>query len=103
LLLTVSQAALGSTIEVPTLDGKAKIKIEPGTQPGKILRLKNKGLPSINRHGIGDLLINIAVYIPENLTPEQQEFFSKMEKASNFQPPNSMKEKIFSKFRNIFD
>ncbi|MDR0542838.1 MAG: molecular chaperone DnaJ, partial [Dysgonamonadaceae bacterium] len=64
LLLTFPQAALGSTIEIPTLDGKAKIKIEPGTQPGKVLRLKNKGLPSVNRYGTGDLLINIAVYIP---------------------------------------
>jgi molecular chaperone DnaJ len=103
LILTVPQAAMGSTVEVPTLEGKAKIKVEPGTQPGKVLRLKNKGLPSVNRYGTGDLLINIAVYIPENLTKEQREILTQMEKSSNFQPSNSVKEKIFSKFRNIFD
>ncbi|MDR0680389.1 MAG: molecular chaperone DnaJ [Dysgonamonadaceae bacterium] len=103
LILTFPQAALGSTVEVPTLDGKAKIKIEPGTQPGKVLRLKNKGLPSINRYGTGDLLINVVVYVPESLTKEQKEVLSKMENAPNFQPPESIKEKIFGKFRNIFD
>jgi len=103
LLLTVPQAVLGTTIEVPTLDGKAKVKIEPGTQPGKILRLKHKGLPSVNSYGTGDLLVNIAVYIPENLTSEQREAFSKMKDAPNFQPSSSTKEKIFSRFRNMFD
>jgi molecular chaperone DnaJ len=103
LLLTFPQAVLGSTVEVPTLDGKAKITVEPGTQPGKVLRLKNKGLPSVNRYGIGDLLINIAVYVPENLTKEQKEVLASLEKEPNFQPTNSVKEKIFSKFRNIFD
>ncbi|MDR0866087.1 MAG: molecular chaperone DnaJ [Candidatus Symbiothrix sp.] len=103
LILTIPQAAMGSTVEIPTLDGKAKIKVEAGTQPGKVLRLKNKGLPSVNRYGTGDLLINIAVYIPENLTKEQKEAFTEMEKSSNFQPTNSIKEQIFSKFRNIFD
>jgi molecular chaperone DnaJ len=103
LLLTFPQAALGSTLEVPTLDGKAKIKIEPGTQPGKVLRLKSKGLPSVNRYGTGDLLINIAVYIPETLTQEEREVLSKMEKAPDFQPTSAAKKQIFSKFRHLFD
>jgi molecular chaperone DnaJ len=103
LLLTFPQAALGGTIEVPTLDGKAKVKIDPGTQPGKILRLKNKGLPSVNSYGTGDLLVNIAVYIPENLTQEQRDVLLKMKDAPNFQPSAYTKEKIFSKFRNIFN
>jgi molecular chaperone DnaJ len=103
LLLSVPQAVMGGTVEIPTLDGKAKIKIEPGTQPGKVLRLKNKGLPSINQYGTGDLLINIGVYIPENLTKEQREMFIKMEEAPNFQPNASVKEKIFNKFRSMFD
>jgi molecular chaperone DnaJ len=103
LILTFPQAALGSTVEVPTLDGKAKIKVEPGTQPGKVLRLKNKGLPSVNRYGTGDLLINVVIYVPENLTKEQKDALSKMENASNFQPTDSIKEKISGKFRNIFD
>ena len=103
LLLSFPQAAMGSTVEVPTLDGKAKIKVEPGTQPGKVLRLKNKGLPSVNRYGTGDLLINIAIYIPEDLTKEQKEILEKLDESPNFQPNKSIKEKIFSKFRNMFD
>jgi len=103
LLLSFPMAAMGGTLEIPTLDGKAKVKIEPGTQPGKVLRLRNKGLPSVNSYGTGDLLVNIAVYIPESLTKEQKEALGQMEKAPNFQPSQSVKEKIFSRFRNIFD
>jgi molecular chaperone DnaJ len=102
LLLSFPQAALGYTVEVPTLEGKAKIKIEPGTQPGKVLRLKNKGLPSINRYGTGDLLINIAVYVPENLTKEQKDTLSGLDNSPNFQPTKEQKNKIFSKFKNLF-
>jgi molecular chaperone DnaJ len=103
LLLSFPMAAMGGSIEIPTLEGKAKIKIEPGTQPGKVLRLRNKGLPSINSYGTGDLLINIAVYIPESLSKEQQEALEQMDQSSNFQPSQSVKEKTFSRFRNIFD
>ncbi|MCL1932652.1 MAG: molecular chaperone DnaJ [Candidatus Azobacteroides sp.] len=103
LLLSFPTAALGGTIEIPTLEGKAKIKIEPGTQPGKVLRLKSKGLPSLNSYGMGDLLINIAVYVPESLTKEQKEELTQWEKSSNFQPTQSIKEKIFNRFRNIFE
>ena len=103
LLLSFPMAALGGTIEIPTLDGKAKIKIEAGTQPGKVLRLRNKGLPSLQSYGSGDLLINIAVYIPESLTKEQKETLENLEKASNFQPTQSVKEKIFNRFRTIFE
>jgi molecular chaperone DnaJ len=103
LLLSFPTAAMGGMVEIPTLDGKAKIKIDPGTQPGKVLRLRNKGLPSINSYGIGDLLINIAVYVPENLTIEQKNKLSEMEKTANFQPTKAAKDRIFSRFRNIFE
>ena len=103
LLLSFPTAAMGGTIEIPTLEGKAKIKIEPGTQPGKLLRLRNKGLPSINSYGTGDLLINISVYVPESINKEQKEALEQMEKSSNFQPTQSVKEKIFSRFRNVFE
>jgi molecular chaperone DnaJ len=103
LLLSIPQAVMGGTVEIPTLDGKAKIKVDPGTQPGKVLRLRNKGLPSINHYGTGDLLINIGVYIPESITKEQKEMFVEMEEAPNFQPNPSTKEKFFSKFRSMFD
>jgi molecular chaperone DnaJ len=103
LLLSFPTVAVGGTVEIPTLDGKAKIKIDPGTQPGKVLRLRNKGLPSVNSYGTGDLLINIAVYVPENLTQDQKAKLEEMEKAENFQPTKAIKDKIFSRFRNIFD
>ncbi|GHV50595.1 chaperone protein DnaJ [Bacteroidia bacterium] len=103
LLLTFPQAALGGSVEVPTIDGKAKVNIEQGTQPGKVLRLRNKGLPSINGYGTGDLLINVSVYIPEKLSDSEKKALEGLADSPNFQPGKSMKEKIFNKFRNIFD
>ncbi|MDR1919524.1 MAG: molecular chaperone DnaJ [Tannerellaceae bacterium] len=103
LLLSVPQAALGDSVEVTTIDGKVKVKIEPGTQPGKVLRLRNKGLPSINGYGTGDLLINISVYIPETLSESEKSTLRGLENSPNFQAKKSMKDKIFSKFRNMFE
>ena len=103
LLLSVTTAAIGGSVKVPTIDGKAKVKIEPGTQPGKVLRLKNKGLPSVHRYGTGDLLINISVYIPEKLSDTEKQTLSGLENSPNFQPSPSVKEKIFSHFRKMFD
>ena len=107
LLLSVPTAALGGTVEIPTIDGKAKIKIEPGTQPGKVLRLRGKGLPNINGYGYstgtGDLLVNISVYIPETLTKEEKQLLEKWQESESFQPNMSLKEKIFKKFRSLFD
>ena len=103
LLLTVPQAALGTTVDVPTIEGKAKVKIEPGTQPGKVLRLRNKGLPSVNHYGTGDLLVNVSVYIPETLSASEKEILTGMENSPSFQPSKSIKEKIFNKFRRMFD
>ena len=103
LLLSVPTATLGGSVEVPTINGKAKIKIEPGTQPGKTLRLRNMGLPSVNGYGKGDILINISVYIPETLSRDEKKEMEKLQKSDNFQPSGSVKEKIFKRFRNIFD
>ena len=103
LLLSVSTASLGGSIEVPTIEGKAKITIEPGTQPGTVLRLRNKGLPSINRYGTGDLLVNISVYIPEKLSDSEKKSLQGLENSPNFQPSKSVKDKIFSHFRRMFD
>jgi molecular chaperone DnaJ len=103
LLLTIPQAALGGNVEVPTIDGKAKVKIDPGTQPGKVLRLRNKGLPSINAYGTGDLLINVTVYIPETLTEKEKATLGELDNSPNFQPQKTAKEKIFNKFRRMFD
>jgi molecular chaperone DnaJ len=103
LLLSVPSAALGDTVEIPTIDGKVKVKIEPGTQPGKVMRLRGKGLPSINSYGKGDLLVNVSVYVPETLNKEEKNALEKMAASDNFKPNMSLKEKIFRKFRNLVD
>lgn len=103
LLLSVYTAAVGGSVVIPTIDGKVKVTIEPGTQPGKVLRLKNKGLPSVNRYGTGDLLINISVYIPEKLSDEEKKVLAGLENSPNFQPSKSIKEKIFTHFRQMFN
>lgn len=103
LLLSFPTAALGGTVEIPTIDSKVKVKIEPGTQPGKILRLRGKGLPNINGYGMGDLLVNISIYVPETLNKEEKKALEGMEKSENFKPNPSIKDKIFRKVRNFFD
>ncbi len=107
LLLNVPTAALGGEVEIPTIDGKVKFKIEPGTQPGKVLRLRGKGLPNINSYGqstgTGDLLVNVSVYIPETLSKDEKQILEKLDASDNFKPNMSIKEKIFKKFRNFFD
>lgn len=101
LLLTIPQAILGDTVEVPTVEGRAKVKVDAGTQPGKVLRLRGKGLPSVNGYGTGDLLVNVSVYIPETLSSEEKLNMKQMQSSPNFQPNQSIKEKIFNKFRNL--
>ena len=103
LLLSFPTAALGGTVEIPTIDGKAKVKIEPGTQPGKVLRLRNKGLPNVNGYGIGDLLVNISVYVPEVLSKDEKTMLEKVEDSENFKPTTSTKEKFFKKFKSLFE
>lgn len=103
LLLSFPTAALGGTVEIPTIDGKVKVKIDSGTQPGKVLRLRGKGLPQVNGYGTGDLLVNISVYVPETLTKDEKSALEKLEGSENFRPGASVKEKIFKKFRSLFD
>lgn len=106
LLLSVPMATLGCTVEVPTVDGKAKINIEPGTQPGTVLRMKGKGVPEVqgySRGQKGDEVINISVYIPETLSKDEKEAMKKMDRSENFIPAESVRSKIFSKFRAYFE
>ena len=103
LLLSFPTAALGGAVEIPTVDGKVKVKIEPGTQPGKVLRIRGKGLPSVNGYGTGDLLVNISIYVPETLSKDEKKALEKMEDSDNFKPNTSIKEKIFRKFKSLFD
>lgn len=103
LLLPFTTAALGGSVEVPTIDGKVKVKIEQGTQPGKILRLRGKGLPDVNRYGHGDLLIHLGVYIPEKLTKDEQKIIEKLNDSPNVQPTSSASRNFFEHFKRMFD
>jgi len=103
LLLSIPTAVLGGTVEIPTIEGKVKVKIEPGTQPGKMLRLRGKGLPTVNQYGTGDLLVNISVYIPEALSRDEKKTIEKLEESENFKTSPNLSKRIFEKFRNLFD
>ena len=105
LLLDVPTAILGGTAEVPTIDGKVKIKIDPGTQPGKIMRLRGKGLPVVEGYGygMGDLIVQIGVYIPENLSREEKETFEKLRTSNNMKPGASAKANFFQRFKRMFE
>jgi molecular chaperone DnaJ len=103
LLLTVPMATLGGSVEVPTVEGKVKVTIAPGTQPGKVLRLRGKGLPSVNRYGTGDLLVNVGVYIPENLSKDEKALMEKLANSSNVKPNANASRDFFSRFRNMFE
>jgi molecular chaperone DnaJ len=102
--VSFAQAALGSQVEIPTLDGKVKIKIEPGTQPGKILRLRGKGLPEVNNYGRGDLLVSINVWIPKNLSRDERKILEKLDESQNFKPnPGSGDRNFFDRMKNYFE
>jgi len=97
-------AALGTQIEVPTIDGKAKVKIDAGTQGGTILRLKGKGLPRVNQYGKGDILVNVNVWTPQNLTSEEKKTLENLKKSPSFTPKPSKKDKSFiDRIREIFE
>ncbi|CAM1367010.1 Chaperone protein DnaJ [Tenacibaculum litopenaei] len=103
LYINFSEAVLGVSKEIETVTGKVKIKIEPGTQSGKILRLKGKGLPSIERYGNGDFLIHINVWTPQELTKEQRKFFEQMMEDDNFSPnPQKSDKSFFEKVKDMF-
>jgi molecular chaperone DnaJ len=103
LYISVPQAALGASVEVPTVNGKVKIKIEPGTQSGKVLRLKGKGLPDINGYGTGDLLVYINVWTPQNLTKEEIRMMETFAKSNNFTPnPSKQDKNFFERLKSMF-
>lgn len=103
LMLDIPTAVFGGKVDVPTVDGHARVTIQPGTQPGKVLRLRGKGLPSASSYGMGDLLINVMVYIPESLSGEERKAFESLRESSNLKPTESTKNRIFSRLRHIFD
>jgi molecular chaperone DnaJ len=102
--VSFADAALGTSIEIPTVDAKVKIKIEPGTQSGKVLRLKGKGLPDVNSYGIGDLLVNINVWTPQALTAEEKKILENLKDSKNFAPnPNRREKGFFDRMKEYFE
>jgi molecular chaperone DnaJ len=102
LFLSVPDAILGTPVEVPTLERKVKIKIEPGTQSGKIVRLRGKGLPELQGYGKGDLLVRINVYIPKDVSREDKKLIEKLSESPEFKPSSHKDKSFFDKFKGIF-
>jgi molecular chaperone DnaJ len=104
LFISIPDAVLGTNVEVPTVDNNVKIKIEPGTQPGKILRLRGKGLPEVNGYGRGDLLVNVNVWIPKNVSREEMRIIEKFRDSESFTPdPDRNDKSFFERMRGYFD
>ena len=103
LYISIPEAILGSSKEIDTVTGKVRIKIDEGTQSGKILRLRGKGIPSINGYGKGDLLVHINVWTPKELNKEQKDFFEKMLDNEHFEPKPQFEDKsFFEKVKDMF-
>jgi molecular chaperone DnaJ len=103
LFISVPDAILGTTAEIPAVDGKLKIKIEPGTQSGKMLRLRGKGVPDINGYGSGDLLVYVQVWIPKSTTSEERKLVEKLKDSANFSPkPNNDDKNFFDRIKKMF-
>lgn len=102
--ITFAEAAMGGYIEIPTLNGKVRVKIEQGTPSGKVIRLKGKGLPDLNGYSRGDLLVSINVWIPKSLTKEEKSILEDLGKRPNFQPNPSKQERgFFDKMKDLFN
>ena len=98
LLISYPEAALGSEVEVPTLTGKAKLKIDPGTQPGKLLKMRDKGIKHLNHSGIGDQIVRINIQVPKKVTPKERELLKELLDMPNIKPSGKMGKNFFSKF-----
>jgi molecular chaperone DnaJ len=101
--ISIPDAAMGTTSEIPTLEGKARIKIPAGTQSGKVFRLKGKGLPDLNAYGNGDLLVDIHVWVPKNLSEEERKLMEKLSQSPNFRPNPTRKDRgFFDRMKEFF-
>ena len=100
--ITFSDAVLGTTVEIPMVSGKAKIKIPAGTQSGKNLRLRSKGIPDINGYGRGDMIVNIQVWTAQKVSKEEKELLLKLKDSENFQPKANQSRNFFDRMKNHF-
>ena len=104
LFVSISDATIGTTVEIPTVDSRVKIKVDAGTQPGTILRLRGKGIPEVNGYGRGDLLVTVNVWIPKTITKEERVVLERLNASKNFQPQPTQEDKsFFQKVRNLFE
>ncbi len=104
LFLSFPEITLGTTAEIPTAEGKVKVKIEPGTQPEKILRLRGKGVPDVNGYGKGDLLVHVHVWIPKRLSNEEKRMLEKLQNCDGFKVgPSASEKSFFRKMKDIFE
>lgn len=98
-----ADAALGTSLEVPTVDGKARIKLDPGTQGGKLLRLRGKGLPDLERGGKGDIIVHVNIWTPRNLSKQEKDILEKLRDSDNFRPdPGKSERSFFDKMKDYF-
>jgi molecular chaperone DnaJ len=103
LYISFTDAVFGTQVEVPTIDGRAKIKIPPGTQSGKVFRLKGKGFPAVNSYEKGDQLIHVNVWTPQNVSAEEKTMLEKLSHSQNFKPhPDKNEKGFFDKIREMF-
>lgn len=103
LFISISDAVLGTKVKVPTVSGKARISLDPGVQSGKILRLKGKGLPSVEHYGKGDLLVHINVWTPQNLSKEEKKFFEDFSESASAKPkPDRNNKSFFDRVKEMF-
>ncbi len=101
--ITFSEAALGASVEIPTLNGKVKIKIDPGTPSGRVVRLRGKGLPVAGGYGRGDLLVSLNVWVPKDLTKEEKKMLEELKDHNNFKPnPTKQERGFFDKMKEMF-
>lgn len=103
LYMSIPDAVLGANVEVPTVDGKVRVTIDPGTQPGKVLRLKGKGLPEVNGYSKGDLLVRVDIFVPKTLTKEEKKLFEQLRQSESVKPSQSDKEGFFARMKSMFD
>jgi molecular chaperone DnaJ len=104
LFLSFPEITLGTTSEIPTVEGKVKVKIEAGTQPEKILRLRGKGIPDVNGYGKGDLLVRVHVWIPKKLNQEEKRALEKLQNSAGFQEgPSAAEKSFFEKMKDMFE
>ena len=101
--VSFSQAALGDKVEIPTLDGKVRVKVASGTQPGTLLRLNGKGLPDLQGYGKGDLIVNVNVWIPKNLSKDEKQIVEQLSVSENFKPQPPKQASFFQRIRKIFE